>query len=611
MRSTSNNGLLTLALPFLFLASAQAESQSLDTVVVTATRTPVRANELLADTTVVTREEIEQRGQSTLAEVLSSVPGIFVTEGQLPGKQSSFFIRGTNTGHALLLVDGIPMTSATLGEAPFDMIPPQEIERIEVLRGPASALYGSEAIGGVIQIFTTRGQGPLTPRFSAKVGSNNTREASGGISGGDERLSYALSASTFDTDGISTTRGPQSNPDRDGFSARSASASLQLRPAAGHEVGMSYLQTDNTNHTDGNLNFDNRTKTSLSSWNLYSRNRILENWTSTLRYGESNYDSLSYEPGLQRRYETTQKSIAWQNDLRTRLGNWLLALEEQRQNIDSSAPFSLKSRTIRSSLLGWSKNFGNHRLQANTRRDEISGIGAKDTWSAAYGYQITDRLRAFVSQGTAFKAPSFNDLYFPLACFPPFGCFGGNPNLKPESSKNTELGLAWENAGHEARVVYYDNRVTDLIDWGNTPDNIGQAKITGSTWSYRGTLRDIAINAALDLTRPIDEATGKILRRRAEEQFTLALSYKLGQLTFGGDMKLIGARYDDRQNQSRMGGFGLFNAFVRHPLGKDWSIEGQIKNLGDKQYELYRGSNDTQFMTAGRTLFVGLRYAPK
>ncbi len=611
MQATSRYQALTAALTLALLPTAHAESQTLDPVLVTATRTPMRANELLADTTVITREEIQQKGQVTLAEVLSSVPGIFITEGQLPGKQSSFFIRGTNSGHALLLVDGIPLTSATLGEAPFDMIPAQEIERVEVLRGPASALYGSEAIGGVIQVFTTRGQGPLTPRFSAKVGSHNTRETSGGISGGNQLISYALSASTFDSDGISATRGPLSNPDKDGYSSRAASASLQVRPAVGHEVGMSYLQTDNTNHMDGNVNFDDRTKTSLSSWNIYSRNRILKDWTSTLRMGESRNAAVTYEPATMRRYETTQTTLSWQNEITTRLGGWLVAVEEQKHSIDSNQTYTLKSRDTHSYLLGWNQVFGNHRLQANTRRDHISGIGAKDTWSAAYGYQFTEQLRAFISQGTAFKAPSFNDLYFPSTCYPIWGCFGGNPNLKPESSKNTEIGMAWENTGHEARVVYYDNRATDLIDWGNTPDNIGKAKITGSTWSYRGTWHDLSVSTALDLTRPTDEITGKVLRRRAEEQFTLALSYKLGNLTFGGDMKSVGSRYEDKENQSRMGGFSLFNAFVRHPLDKDWSIEGQIKNIGDRQYELYRGSGDTQFMTAGRTLFVGLRYTPK
>jgi len=595
----------------LFSNTPYAADAELGSVVVTATRQATRSNELLSDVSVVTREEIEQRGQSSLSEVLATIPGVFVTDGNTPGKQVSVFIRGTNPGHALLLVDGMPVSSATLGEAPFDAIPASEIERIEVLRGPASSVYGSEALGGVIQIFTKRGEGPAKVRMSARYGSYQSSDASVGVSGGNETISYALSASTLRTNGFSITRGPLTNPDRDGFFADSSSGSLQFRPATGHELGINFLQTANTNHTDGDLNFDNRTDTHLSSWAAYTKNRLSRDWTSTLRVGESNNESWSFRPGTLDRFKTTQTSYSWQNDISSAWGKWLLGAEQQQVNIDSTGSFVLKSRTTHAYQLGWNNIFGNHRLQANLRRDEISGIGNKENWLVGYGYQFTDHLRGFASTGTAFKAPSFNDLYFPTACFPIWGCFGGNPNLRPESAKNAEAGLAWQSGSHEVQAVYYDNHISDLIDWGNTPVNIGRARISGTTLSYRGGTGGWSWNSSLDLSQPRDEVTGKVLRRRAEEQLQAGLSHQAGAWTVGGDLRAAGRRFDDAANLNRMGGFGVLNLYTRYALEKDWMLEAQLKNAGDKQYELTRGTNDTQFVTAGRAFYVGVRYTPK
>jgi len=610
MHNISRTCILTLALTAAFPALGQ--STALDNVVVTATRTPVKSNELLADTTVIGREEIQARGYTTLTEVLANVPGIFIADGQRPGKDASTFTRGTNTGHTLLLIDGMPLTSATLGAAPFELIPAQEIERIEVLRGPASALYGSEAIGGVVQVFTRRGEGGMTPHLSAKIGSFNTREVSGGVSGGTDMLSYALSASSFDTDGFNISRGPLQNPDRDGYSSRSSSGSFQLRPASGHEIGASYLYTDTRNHVDGDLNFDNRLNTTLSTWNAYSRNKLSSDWTSSLRYGQSRNDQNAYDRYDQSRFATTQKNLSWQNDIATRLGTLQVLLENQRQDVESTTTFTITSRTIRSSMLGWSNSFGAHRLQVNTRRDNISAIGAKDTWSAAYGYQFTDALRLFASQGTAFKAPSFSDMYYYRYDPTYMITYTGNPNLKPETSKNSEIGIAWEKAHQEARFVYFDNRISDLIDWGSTvPENIGKAKITGSTTSYQARYGNYTFNTALDLLRPLDANTGKILRRRAQEQLVLGLAYNNGAWTLGGDLKLVGERYDDKANLNRLAGVGLINLHTRYRLDREWSLEGQIKNLTDRRYDVSLGYADTHYVAAGRTAFIGLRYAPK
>ncbi|NMG43340.1 TonB-dependent receptor [Aromatoleum toluvorans] len=598
------------AFPFANTAFA-ADEVTGETVIVTATRQPTRSDELLADTTVVTRNEIERAGHSTLSQILSATPGVFVTDGGLPGKDAAVFVRGTNRGHVLLFIDGMPVTSATLGQAPFELIPASDIERIEILRGPASALYGSEAIGGVVQVFTRRGQGPVRPQVALRYGSHNTRDAQANISGGGEQLSFALSASKFKTDGINSTRGPLSNFDDDGYERESMSGSLQWRLAPGHELGVTLLKSDDENHTDGDLNFDNRTKNDILSWSVYSRNRLSDFWTSTLRVGESANLSDSHRVGAIDTFDTRTRLIAWQNDLRTTWGDWIVGLEEQRQNVDTSGELVVDSRTFRSGFAGWTGSFGANRLQANIRRDDVEHIGAENTWSLGYGYQFSDSIRGFASMGTAFKAPSFNDLYFPTTCFPIFGCFGGNPDLKPESSRNREIGLAWEEAGQEAKIVYFLNRIKDLIVFENTPENVGKAKIAGVTASYAGRLDRWHWNLAVDVLDPRDEDTDNILRRRARERLVAGLDYTAGQWTVGGQWSAVGARYEDSANTQRMGGYGLVDLFAQYRIDRDWTLDAQIKNAGDKDYALALGFQNTVFATAGRTAFIGVRYAPR
>lgn len=601
---------LAAALPFSSVVLA-SEERTADTVMVTATRQESKVDELIADVSVVTREEIERLGDTTLTQILARTAGVFITDGGLPGKNVSVMIRGADTGHALLLIDGMPVTSATLGQAPFELISAAEIERIEVLRGPASSLYGSEAIGGVVQVFTRRGQGAARPSLRLRYGSHDTRDVQAGVSGGSAELSYALSASRLSTDGITATRGPNSNPDRDGYENVSASGSLQWRPASGHEFGVNFLRSADENHTDGNLDFDNRMDNDILSWNAYTRNRLGERWTSTLRFGRVKNASKDFRPGATDRFVTRTRLASWQNDVRTDYGTWLIGIEQQRQDVDTTSPLLIDSRTTDSGFIGWAGTFGASSFQVNARHDDIEHFGGQKTWSVGYGYQLTDALRVFGSLGTAFKAPSFNDLYYPTTCFPFFGCFGGNPDLKPESARNREVGVSWEGEGQEVRVVYFDNRISDLIDWGAVPENIGKARIRGVTASYLGRAGAWQWNLVADFLDPRDENTDRILRQRARQRLLAGLDYTLGAWTFGGQWTAVGARYDDAANDQRMAGYGVVDVYARYRFDKAWTLEAQIKNVADKDYVLNLGTQDTVFTTLGRTAYIGVRYAPR
>lgn len=438
----------------LFSTAAPAADTELGQIVVTATRQATRSNELLSDVSVITREEIEQAGQSTVEELLARQPGIeYITNGG-PGTSSNIFIRGANADHTLVLVDGQRINSVSSGTASFSRLPLAQIERIEILRGPASSLYGADAIGGVIQIFTRRGEGPARFNASAGFGTNNTNELSAGVSGGTDVVSYSLQAGYYGTAGFNAIRNPANfsfNADHDGYRNQNASASLAFRPAPGHEFGLNLFNSDGVSGFDNGPG-DASNKESISSFSAYSRNRLASTWTSTLRAGRTTDDATSRTTGNpDGLFRTDQDQLSWQNDIKLPVGQALLAAEYMKQQLSSSTSFTLTERTVRSLLAGWNGSLGDHRLQFNARRDDNSQFGDKTTGFAGYGYQFTPNLRAHASYGTAFKAPTFNQLYFPNI----FGAiYAGNPNLRPEFARNREIGLDWEKTGRRFSAVY-------------------------------------------------------------------------------------------------------------------------------------------------------------
>lgn len=600
--------LFLLALSTAFSTFAATDDP---TVVVTATRQQQRANELLADVSIVSRDEIEQAGQSTLTELLARQPGIQSSSNGGPGKASSLFIRGANPNQTMVLIDGVRIGSATLGTPALEQIPLSQVERIEILRGPGSALYGADAIGGVIQIFTKRGQGESTLDAFAGAGSYNTRDLSAGMSGGSKAWSYSLRGSNYSTDGIKAiadrAKQPYSfDPSRpaDGFRNASVSGSLAFRPAVGHEIGGTLLQTAGRNWYESGPNFDSRADVAQSVLNLYSRNRLADMWTSTVRVSQAVDDSTDYNPfsPAGARFKTTQEQFAWQNDVRVPVGSLMVALESLNQKALSQGHFD-RTRSIDSALVGWSGRLGEHRLQANLRRDDNSQFGGKTTAYAGYGYQITEALRAQVSAGSAFRAPTFNELYYPGF---------GNAQLQPENAHNREVGLVWEQGSRRAGVTIFDNRVSDLIvtvcdaSWNCQPVNVGRAKLQGATLSYAGKVHGFDFDGSLDLLSARDADTHQRLPRRAEQQASLRMSRPIGQWTVGAEWQGVGDRYDSTTKTRHMGGYGLINTFARYALSRDLSVEARANNLGDKKYETAWG-----YGTPGANLFVGLRYSPK
>lgn len=584
-------------------------------IVVTATRTPTRVSEQLADMTVIDRAAIEAAGPTTLPQLLAQQPGLQITTQGGSGKVTGLFMRGSNTGHTLLLVDGVPLGSATLGTPTLQNLPLSQIERIEILRGPASSLYGSDAIGGVIQVFTRQGEaGPARPEAYAGIGSRGTTQLAAGVAGGTKTLSYSLRAAQLKTDGFNVASsisrfqdanfGTSPNADADGYRNATVSGRLTLRPAAGHEFGMNFLAAEGKNSFDSGSDptVDAHNNDRNSVWSLYAKNRLQPDWISTLRYGESrdrsrtwDFDWGIFAPAWNL-FETLQKQLTWQNDVKLPLGTLMLAAEHLRQEIDSTTAYTLKERTVRSMIAGWQARLTDHSWQISQRIDDNSQFGQKTTGSLAYGYQLTPELRARAALGTAFKAPSFNQLYWPLV---------GNPSLRPETAKNREAGLEWSRGSARLAWTHYDNRIRNLIaPWPIV--NIDRARVRGDGFEGGHVWGPWSAQVSVDFMKPIDETTGNRLPRRATQLLKGRVAYSPEPWGVGAELSSIGGRYDTSTQTRPLDAYTVTNLFAHHRLAPDWTIEGRIDNLFDKAYETAWG-----YASPRRGAFIGVRYVPR
>jgi vitamin B12 transporter len=535
-----------------------------------------------------------------------------------PGAATSLFMRGANSNQVKIIVDDIAINTAS-GDSSLRFLSLSEIERIEILRGPASSLYGADAIGGVINIITRRGQPGLRADGFIGYGSRDTQQINAGISGGDEHWRFRVEGNHYQTDGFSAQRHARNkDADDDGYRNTGGAVSLSFLPAQGHELGVSYRENEGlVNYDSGNplpgSDYDFRERFRVEQWRIFSKNRFHEKWLSTLQYGFAEDYRKRYDAWEISKTRTRNQQFSWQNDMTLPLGHALMAVENQRQEIgpryDSTGADNYSGNPTHISntafLAGWTAHLSRHGWQLNTRRDKHSEFGGKTTYSVAYGYQISDTLRTHVGYGTSFRAPTIVDLFRPG--------WGGNPDLKPEEAKNSEVALAWEQGAHQASATYYHNKVKNLIV-GNPAnfwnlDNINKALLEGITLAYRGRFGDWGFFTTYDWLNAKNQsgnADGKRLPYRARHKVTLGLSYTQGKIETGMEVIGMGRRYSDTMNNDALGAYALVNLTTRYALTRALSLEGRLDNLFDKKYETIRGYN-----TPGFTAFAGLRYSPR
>jgi vitamin B12 transporter len=585
----------------------RAEATPLPPVFVTAARTPQSLEQLVADVTVVDAEEIARSGAQSLAELLQRHAGLEIIMNGGPASTSGVFIRGANRNQTLLLIDGMRVSSATVGAPSLEAVPLDQIERIEILRGPASSLYGADAIGGVIQVFTRKPDDVFRIGANAGYGTYDTRTGAAHVGAAIGALRFSLGAGGRRSDGFNATTEDAAfifNPDRDGYRSDDVSAAATLVLAPGQEIGFDALRNRLDAQFDGGPSFDDRTRTTLQTWRVQSRNRLADRWTSRLWLGDGTDSSVSTGAFGEASFVTRQRQYGWQNDFEVPSGALTLAVERREESVEQQAGFAVTDRNTNALTGVWQWQHEAHALQANLRHDRSDQFGGETTGAIAWGWRFAPAWRVTASYGTAFKPPSFNDLYFPGF---------SNAALRPEQARNVEAGIYWTQStadrSVELRAVAWHNRVRDLIvfqcdaDFNCLPRNVADATLEGVTLGTTATFGVTTMRASLDLQSPKDEATGHLLPRLARQHGVVAVLHQLGPAQLGVEVVASSHRFDDAENLRRLGGYTLVNVTAAWNLPQGVTLFARADNVFDRDYTLAYG-----FATPGAQVFAGLRW---
>jgi len=602
---------------------ACAEDASLDTVVVTATRTPTPVDDVLSSITVLDEATIRARQASSIQELLEGEAGIEIANNGGLGKTTSLYLRGTEADHVLVLVDGIPLSSATLGSTAFQYLPVSEIDRIEIVRGPQASLYGSDALGGVIQIFTRRGAGTFAPDLDLSTGSHGYQDVAGGAGGSTGALSYSASGSYQTTNGYDSCLGaPYVSPASPGggcltdvpyddrYHNAAASARLAYQGSDHAETDLFFLRA--TGSTDFHSDYQNR------EYFVQQVAGISEIWSPldalrlTARAGQSRDDETDVAVGLAVNpaspvppsiFDTVRAFGTLQADWKIASSNTLsFGADYLRDQVDNNADFPVNSRRDTGEFAEYDGTFGPQHLLLSVRRDQNQQFGDKTTGGAAWGYRWDDGLRISASYATAFKAPTFDELYYP---------YYGTPTLEPETSRSIEIGVDQFASWGFWSLHGYDTRISNLIETDPnsfTAQNISSSVIDGLEAQFGREWQDWRAQLTGTWIDPRNESRGydgDLLPRRAQAQARLELVHHWHDVDLTGRFNIVGKRFDDEANTIRLGGYGTLDLLVAWRLSSTLAIQGKLANLTDHSYE-----TAYYYPADGRNFLITVMFTP-
>lgn len=577
------------------------ETVELPQVIVTATRTAQTIDHLSAASTVFTRKDIERLQVQSVPELLKQATGIDVSESGGPGKSSSVFVRGTGSGHVLVLVDGVRIGSVTLGSAPFSSLPIAQIERVEIVRGSQSSLYGSDAIGGVIQIFTRKGQHKADnkPTLSIDVGggSYDTASVSANVSGNYKQAWYALGASHITTAGFNASSSKTNDSDRDGYENTSFNVrtGYKFNNKASAEVFV--VRSQGENEFDNNWGSD-RNDFVIQNIGLSANIQLSDDWLSVLTVGESRDESRQPDGDF---FNTRRRIVSLSNKIKLALNHEIIIGSDFRDDhVESNQSFTETDRyDIGVFAEYYGKWFDLIDFNASIRGDEDEQFGSHLTGNSGFRIGLGKSDIDFVANfSSGYKAPTFNDLYWPNV---------GNPNLKPEESTSFELGLEGRHGWGQWMLRAYHTNIDNLIAWAPDnkgiwqPQNVDKAQIDGiegeiSTQIYAW---NIALNG--DVLSPKDRVTNQRLSDRAQLHLGVDVSREFfDSLNIGSSLLVAGDRLD---GSTKLHGSIVWDMRVAYQLNNNWTVKGKLKNLLNDQYQSNRGFN-----TPDRNFFVSINY---
>ncbi|WP_263146599.1 TonB-dependent receptor [Pseudomonas sp. RIT-PI-AD] len=606
-----------------FAAPPQDDALKLSDTLISANREAQPRSASTAASSVFTRADIERLQPRSVADLLNRVPGVQTVQTGGLGSQTSVYLRGTKSAQTLVLVDGMRIGSASSGDSNLQHLNIDQIERVEVLRGSRSAIYGADAIGGVIQIFTRRGDAEgLRPWAKLAYGSRDSWQRSAGLSGGDAQTRFSLAGSLDETNGIDRT-GPSfaSDADHDAYRNKAVSLSLSHRFDERLEAGLNLLDQHGRSEYDNPFGrFDPVTYNSLgqqpysdfdlSSLSGYLDAQLAEAWNSRVEIGhsenrEKSRDKLS--PGHDV-FNTYRDSLGWLNTLSlTERQSLLLGADWYEDRLNSSTVFGEDSR--------WNQAlFVQHRYQGEgfsteigLRHDKNQQFGSENTWSGALTLPLNDDNDLIFSYAEGFRAPTFNDLYYPGY---------GNPDLRPEHSKSYEA--QWRSRlGDSTRLEasVYRTQIEDAIasDARYIPQNIGEARIHGFEASLQQDLFGWQGELGVAFVDPRDHDTGRTLNRRARRTLSLDLDRSFGSLSLGGSWQAVSSSFNDADNRQRIGGYGLLGLRGGWQASREVKLDLKLDNLLDRTYSRalysYEGANH-DYRTEGRSATLAVTWTP-
>ena len=596
---------LGLAVSSSFSAYAD-EAQTLDAVQVTANRSEIATNKTLASVTVINRADIEQSQAPDIADLLSQQAGLDIVRSGGSGSNVSVFTRGSNSNHTLILINGVRVNTAVQGSYDFSSLPLALIDRVEIVRGPRAALWGSDAIGGVIQIFTRE----RSSFAEFRAGSYGRAEFDVGFGLGDQENNFGAAFGYGSAEGFSAVTDPLVfgyNPDNDGY--ENSHVLLNGKMTIGSQVLSAFATA-----VDANIEFDEGESNKKNrEVGIVLKGELTDIWQHSLSVGHS-YENIE-TPAYNNLFGSRRLAVDWVNTFnineQSRFNAGVNWSTENGFNEDSSISTIDKTRRNIGLFVSWRGEFDRNTFELAARRDDNSQYGGKTTGQAAWGLKVNEDTRLRASWGQGFRAPNFNELYYPGF----FGFFEGFAGLRPESSDSAELGLNFNITSQQTlEVSAYRTKVKDLIAFEGfnfEALNINRARLKGAEveYQFKGEVFSLTANAGWQDARNVDD--NKKLLRRADRKFNVNTNFKINeQWSLGLDLQAASKRpdFDNFITSEPVAapGYGRVDGRISYQFAEAWSLEARVENLGDKDYELIPGYN-----TPGRSGLVSLRWNGK
>lgn len=602
--------------PFATAAWAQAEATPPSEVQVIGTRAPTALGSVVADVVVIDRDRIRASSADSVEDLIRRVGGIQLSRNGGPGQSASVLIRGSSASNTLVLVDGVRVGSATLGQTDLAGVSLAQVERIEIMRGPGSSLYGADAIGGVVNIVTRRGKGAPYWHGNAAVGNYRSAEGYAAVSGSEGAIDYAAGLSGETSEGVSALLPSdpfgQYNPDRDGFDRGGLTLAGGWTWAEGQRVGLSYVasrldaQFDSVQFVppdfvpDASPDFRNKltTQVAVADW----RGAWTPQWTTTLRASWQS-DALDSGADVVSRYVTRRQQLTGQVAWTPQPQQQVVAAVDLLAESISTGDYSAPDRDNVAVVLGYTGRFGAVRLQADLRHDHNSVYGDNTTGKLGAAVDLGQGWSLRALAGTAFRAPTFNDLYFPNY---------GVLTVEPETSRSVEAGVGYRAGQTDVAATYYRNKVSDLIgyepDPGKCPPgyafgcaaNTSRALLQGLTFQGLQQWGELQFSLTLDWLRAEDSDTGQRLPRRASNQQTFAVDWNSGPWQLGGTLLNVGSR---PEAGTTLPAYQLLNLNARWRFDRHWQVEARLNNAAGEDYQPVK-----DYQGVGRQFWIGLRY---